>query len=41
MEYKRDIVLFMLFNIAATVVLIVFIIHGQFKTNYDWNILVL
>lgn len=34
MEYKRDIVLLMLFNIAATVVSIVFIIHGQFKTNY-------
>ena len=34
MEYKRDAVLLMLFDIAATVVSIIFIIHDQFKTNY-------
>lgn len=32
MEYKRDVIFLMLFNIAATVVSTVFIIQGQFKT---------
>ena len=35
MEYKRDVILLMLFNIAATVLSTAFIIHGHFKTNYS------
>lgn len=39
MKHKYEIVLFVLINVVSTIVSILFLIHGKFKTNYGLELL--